>query len=268
MSLGYLTFPSIDPILVEIGPLAIRWYGMMYLIGFMFAMWLANRRADKPGSGWTRDQVSDLLFAGFLGVVLGGRIGYVLFYNFDLFLDNPLYLFKVWTGGMSFHGGLIGVITAMFWYAHKHNRTFFNVADFIAPLVPFGLGMGRLGNFINGELWGRTTDVPWAMIFPTGGPLPRHPSQLYEFFLEGVVLLIILNVFIRKPRPVGAVSGLFLFGYGSFRFIVEYFRQPDAQLGLFGGWISMGQILSLPMVVAGLLIMLWAYKCQPKSTAA
>ncbi|GAB3525656.1 MULTISPECIES: prolipoprotein diacylglyceryl transferase [Photobacterium] len=268
MSQGYLTFPNIDPILIEIGPLAIRWYGLMYLLGFVFAMWLANRRADKPGSGWTREQVSDLLFAGFLGVVLGGRIGYVLFYNFDLFLDNPLYLFKVWTGGMSFHGGLLGVITAMFWYAYKHGRTFFNVADFVAPLVPFGLGVGRLGNFINGELWGRTSDVPWAMVFPTGGPLPRHPSQLYEFFLEGLVLLIILNLFIRKPRPAGAVSGLFLFGYGSFRFIVEYFREPDAHLGLFGGWISMGQILSLPMVIGGLLMMLWAYKTQPRNTTA
>ncbi|MGF1713750.1 prolipoprotein diacylglyceryl transferase [Photobacterium chitinilyticum] len=268
MSQGYLTFPNIDPILIEIGPLAIRWYGLMYLLGFVFAMWLANHRADKPGSGWTREQVSDLLFAGFLGVVLGGRIGYVLFYNFDLFLDNPLYLFKVWTGGMSFHGGLLGVITAMFWYAHKQGRTFFNVADFVAPLVPFGLGVGRLGNFINGELWGRTSDVPWAMIFPTGGPLPRHPSQLYEFFLEGLVLLIILNIFIRKPRPAGTVSGLFLFGYGSFRFIVEYFREPDAHLGLFGGWISMGQILSLPMVIGGLLMMLWAYKTQTRNNPA
>ncbi|OAN14160.1 prolipoprotein diacylglyceryl transferase [Photobacterium jeanii] len=268
MSQGFITFPNIDPVLIEIGPLAIRWYGLMYLIGFIFAMWLANRRADKPNSGWTRDQVSDLLFAGFLGVVLGGRIGYVLFYNFELFLDNPLYLFQVWTGGMSFHGGLLGVITAMFWYARKNGRTFFGVADFVAPLVPFGLGMGRLGNFINGELWGRVTDVPWAMIFPTGGPLPRHPSQLYEFFLEGLVLLIILNIFIRKPRPAGAVSGLFLLGYGSFRFIVEYFREPDAHLGLFGGWISMGQILSLPMVIGGLLMMLWAYKTQPKGKTA
>ncbi|ELR66196.1 Prolipoprotein diacylglyceryl transferase [Photobacterium marinum] len=268
MSQGYLTFPNIDPVLIQIGPLAVRWYGLMYLLGFVFAMWLANRRADKPGSGWTREQVSDLLFAGFLGVVLGGRIGYVLFYNFDMFLANPLYLFKVWTGGMSFHGGLLGVITAMFWYGHKNGRTFFNVADFVAPLVPFGLGVGRLGNFINGELWGRTTDVPWAMVFPTGGPLPRHPSQLYEFFLEGVVLLIILNIFIRKPRPAGAVSGLFLFGYGSFRFIVEYFREPDAHLGLYGGWISMGQILSLPMVIGGLLMMLWAYKFQAKNKTA
>ncbi|HIF9154092.1 TPA: prolipoprotein diacylglyceryl transferase [Photobacterium damselae] len=265
---GYLTFPQIDPVLVQIGPLAIRWYGLMYLIGFAFAMWLANRRADQPGSGWTKDQVSDLLFAGFLGVVIGGRIGYVLFYNFDLFLANPLYLFKVWTGGMSFHGGLLGVITAMFWYGHKNGRTFFSIADFIAPLVPFGLGMGRLGNFINGELWGRVTDVPWAMIFPTGGPLPRHPSQLYEFLLEGVVLFIILNLFIRKPRPIGAVSGLFLLCYGSFRFFVEFFRQPDAQLGFFDGWLTMGQILSTPMILLGAAILIWAYKKKPESSAA
>ncbi len=265
---GYLTFPQIDPVLVQIGPLAIRWYGLMYLIGFAFAMWLANRRADQPGSGWTKDQVSDLLFAGFLGVVIGGRIGYVLFYNFDLFLANPLYLFKVWTGGMSFHGGLLGVITAMFWYGHRNGRTFFSIADFIAPLVPFGLGMGRLGNFINGELWGRVTDVPWAMIFPTGGPLPRHPSQLYEFLLEGVVLFIILNLFIRKPRPTGAVSGLFLLCYGSFRFFVEFFRQPDAQLGFFDGWLTMGQILSTPMILLGAAILIWAYKKKPESSAA
>ncbi len=260
MNQGYLTFPNIDPILFQIGPLAVRWYGLMYLFGFMFALWLANKRADKPNSGWTRDQVSDLLFTGFLGVVIGGRIGYVLFYNFGYFLDNPLYLFEVWTGGMSFHGGLLGVISAMLWYGYKNNRSFFTIADFVAPLVPFGLGAGRLGNFMNGELWGRVTDVPWAMVFPTGGPFPRHPSQLYEFALEGVVLFFILNWFIRKPRPLGAVSGLFLFGYGSFRFLVEYVRQPDAQLGLFGDWISMGQILSLPMVIGGLLMMLWAFK--------
>ncbi|HIH0994883.1 TPA: prolipoprotein diacylglyceryl transferase, partial [Vibrio cholerae] len=159
MPQGYLQFPNIDPVLFSIGPLAVRWYGLMYLVGFLFAMWLANRRADRAGSGWTREQVSDLLFAGFLGVVIGGRVGYVIFYNFDLFLADPLYLFKVWTGGMSFHGGLLGVITAMFWYARKNQRTFFGVADFVAPLVPFGLGMGRIGNFMNSELWGRVTDV-------------------------------------------------------------------------------------------------------------
>ncbi len=267
MSPEYLHLPAFDPVIFSIGPLAVRWYGLMYLIGFAFALWMANRRADKPGSGWTRDQVSDLLFAGFLGVVIGGRVGYVLFYNFELFLANPLYLFEVWTGGMSFHGGLLGVITAMFWYAKRHQRRFFAVADMIAPLVPFGLGMGRLGNFINGELWGRVTDVPWAMVFPNAGPLPRHPSQLYEFALEGVVLLIILNLFIRKPRPVGAVSGLFLVGYGCFRTLIEFFRQPDAQLGLFEGVISMGQILSLPMIILGLAIMIWAYR-QPVSKDA
>ncbi|CAH0541140.1 prolipoprotein diacylglyceryl transferase [Vibrio marisflavi] len=260
MSNGYMVFPHIDPVIVSLGPISIRWYGVMYLIGFAFAMWLANKRADKAGSGWTRDQVSDLLFAGFLGVVIGGRIGYVLFYNFDLFLQNPLYLFKVWDGGMSFHGGLLGVITAMFWYGRKNGRSFFSVADFIAPLVPFGLGMGRLGNFINGELWGRVTDVPWAMIFPQAGPLPRHPSQLYEFLLEGVLLLIILNVFIKKPRPIGAVSALFLFCYGCFRFFVEFFRQPDPQLGFYDHYFTMGQILSAPMIVVGAIMFVWAYK--------
>lgn len=260
MSQEYFHFPNIDPVLVSIGPVSIRWYGLMYLVGFAFALWLANRRADKPNSGWTRTQVSDLLFAGFLGVVIGGRIGYVLFYNLGLFLDDPLYLFKVWTGGMSFHGGLIGVITAMAWYAYRNGRTFFGVADFIAPLVPFGLGMGRLGNFMNGELWGRVTDVPWAMIFPNAGALPRHPSQLYELALEGIVLFCILNWFVRKPRPLGAVSGLFLLGYGTFRFLVEFVREPDEQLGLFDGVISMGQILSTPMILIGALLMIWAYR--------
>ncbi|MGF1710461.1 prolipoprotein diacylglyceryl transferase [Vibrio kagoshimensis] len=264
MSQGFIEFPNIDPVLIELGPIAVRWYGLMYLVGFMFAMWLANRRADKPNSGWTREQVSDLLFAGFLGVVIGGRVGYVLFYNFDLFLQDPLYLFKVWTGGMSFHGGLLGVISAMFWYARKNGRPFFGVADFIAPLVPFGLGMGRLGNFMNSELWGRVTDVPWGIVFPNGGPLPRHPSQLYEMALEGIVLFLILNWFIRKPRPLGSVSGLFLMGYGSFRFLVEYVREPDAHLGLFGDFISMGQILSLPMVILGALMVAWAYKSNSK----
>ncbi|GLO61798.1 prolipoprotein diacylglyceryl transferase [Vibrio sp. MACH09] len=264
MPQGFIEFPQIDPVLVSIGPLSVRWYGLMYLFGFLFAMWLANRRADKKGSGWTREQVSDLLFLGFLGVVIGGRVGYVFFYQFSAFLDDPLYLFKVWTGGMSFHGGLLGVISAMGWYAYKNGRTFFNVADFIAPLVPFGLGLGRLGNFMNDELWGRVTDVSWAVLFPSGGFLPRHPSQLYEFALEGVLLFIILNIYIRKPRPAGAVSGLFLLGYGVFRFIVEYFREPDDHLGLFGDFISMGQILSSPMIIFGVLLITWAYRSDKK----
>lgn len=286
MSNSYLAFPKFDPIIFSIGPVSLHWYGLMYLVGFVFAMWLAVRRANKPSSGWTKDEVENLLYAGFLGVFVGGRVGYVLFYNLPLFLDNPLYLFKVWDGGMSFHGGLMGVILVMLWYARRTRRTFFQVSDFIAPLIPFGLGAGRLGNFINGELWGRvTTDTPWAMLFPSSrsedmaivtvdpkllpllneyGVLPRHPSQLYELLLEGVVLFIILNLFIRKPRPMGAVSGLFLIGYGAFRIIVEAFRQPDAQLGLFDGVISMGQILSVPMVVAGIIMMTWAYRRRPQ----
>jgi len=268
MAQGFIEFPQIDPILVSIGPLSIRWYGLMYLFGFMFAIWLANKRADKPDSGWNREQVSDLLFAGFLGVVVGGRVGYVLFYQIDFFLENPLYLFKVWTGGMSFHGGLLGVISAMAWYGYRNKRTFFGIADFVAPLVPFGLGLGRLGNFMNDELWGRVTNVSWAILFPSGGYLPRHPSQLYEAFLEGVVLFVILNIFIRKSRPAGAVSGLFLIGYGVFRFVVEYFREPDEQLGLFGDFISMGQILSSPMIIIGVLMMIWAYKTESHTEKA
>ncbi|MFQ2374860.1 prolipoprotein diacylglyceryl transferase [Aeromonas caviae] len=260
---GYWVFSQIDPVAFSLGPLSVRWYGLMYLFGFAFAMWLAGRRADAPNSGWTRDEVSDLLFYGFLGVILGGRIGYVLFYNFDLFLADPTYLFKIWTGGMSFHGGLIGVITAMIWFAHKTQRHFFTVADFVAPLIPFGLGVGRIGNFMNGELWGRVTDVPWAIIFPEAGPEPRHPSQLYQFALEGVVLFIILNLFWRKHPPRGAISGMFLLFYGLFRFLVEFVRQPDSQLGLYFNEISMGQILSTPMIVVGAL-MVWAAYKQPR----
>lgn len=257
---GYWVFSQIDPVAFSLGPLSVRWYGLMYLFGFAFAMWLAGRRADAPNSGWTRNEVSDLLFYGFLGVILGGRVGYVLFYNFDLFLADPTYLFKIWTGGMSFHGGLIGVIAAMIWFAHKTKRHFFTVADFVAPLIPFGLGVGRIGNFLNGELWGRITDVPWAIIFPEAGPEPRHPSQLYQFALEGVVLFIILNLFWRKNPPRGAISGMFLLFYGLFRFLVEFVRQPDSQLGLYFQEISMGQILSTPMIIAGALMIWVAYK--------
>ncbi|CAM4085752.1 prolipoprotein diacylglyceryl transferase [Pseudoalteromonas ostreae] len=262
-----LEFPEIDPIIFTVGPLSVRWYGLMYLIGFAFAMWWANRQAAKPGSGWTKEQVSDLLFYGMLGVILGGRIGYVLFYQFSYFLENPLYLFRIDQGGMSFHGGTLGVITAICVFAWTRKKQLLAVGDFVAPLVPVGLLAGRIGNFINGELWGRTTDVPWAMVFPNGGPLARHPSQLYEAFLEGFVLFIILYVFTKKPRPAGSVGGLFLLCYGVFRFCVEYVREPDAQLGLFADFISMGQILSLPMVIAGLGLIIWAYK-KPQPAVA
>lgn len=258
MSDTHYTLPVINPSIVEWGFFSPKWYGLMYLVAFVAAYWLANRRIDRIG--WTKEQLSDMLFYGFLGVILGGRLGYVFFYQFGLFLEDPLYLFKIWTGGMSFHGGLLGVLAALWYSARKHGRTFLQVGDFVAPIVPLGLGAGRIGNFINAELWGRTSDVPWAIIFPGAGSEPRHPSQLYEFALEGVVLFIAVWLFSAKPRPTGAVGGLFLFGYGTFRFIVEYFREPDAHIGLYGGIISQGQILSLPMVIGGLLLMIWAYK--------
>ena len=266
MTEQFLQFPVIDPIIFSIGPGALRWYGMMYLVGFLGAMLIANKAADNSNGVWTRNEVSDLLFYGFLGVILGGRIGYVFFYQFDYFLAEPLYLFKIWTGGMSFHGGLLGVITAIFLFAKSRNKSFLQVGDFVAPLVPIGLGMGRLGNFINAELWGRQTDVPWAMVFPTDSlQVPRHPSQLYEFFLEGVVLFVILYFVSRKPRSLGLASGTFLIGYGVFRTIVEFFREPDAHLGLYFSFISKGQILSIPMILGGILIIYLGHLSQEKS---
>ncbi len=266
MTEQFLQFPVIDPIIFSIGPVALRWYGMMYLIGFVAAMFIANKAADKSQGLWTREQVSDLLFYGFLGVILGGRVGYVLFYQFDYFLSDPLYLFQIWQGGMSFHGGLIGVIIAIYVFSRKSNKPFLAVGDFVAPLVPIGLATGRLGNFINAELWGRQTDVPWAMVFPTDSlQVPRHPSQLYEFFLEGVVLFIILYVITRKPRTLGLASGSFLIGYGIFRTIVEFFREPDAHLGLYFSFISKGQILSLPMILVGMLVIYLGYLSQEKA---
>ncbi len=255
---GHLAFPSIDPIIFEIGPLALRWYGLMYLVGFAAAYWLASRRL--PRTQWSKDELSDLLFYCFVGVIIGGRFGYVMFYNFSVFLDSPLYLFKIWEGGMSFHGGCIGVIAAAYIYSRIKHWQFLAVGDFIAPLVPIGLGAGRIGNFINGELWGRTTDVPWAFVFPNAGPEPRHPSQLYEFFLEGLVLFVILWVYSKKPRPVGSVGGLFLLGYGTFRFIIEFYREPDAHLGLYDIGLSQGQLLCVPMILAGLGLIAYAFK--------
>lgn len=261
MNDSYFVLPIIDPAIFTIGPISLRWYGLMYLIGFVGAFWLANKRLSR--TNWTKEQLSDMLFWGFLGVILGGRIGYVFFYQFPTFMEDPVYLFKIWTGGMSFHGGLIGVICALWIFARKTQSHFLTVGDFVAPLVPLGLGAGRIGNFINAELWGRTSDVPWAMIFHTDPQgLPRHPSQLYEFALEGIALFLILWFFSSKPRPRGAVSGLFLLGYGSFRFIIEYFREPDKHLGLYHDFISRGQILSLPMIMGGLALIIWAYQTK------
>ena len=261
----FLQFPVIDPIIFSIGPVSLRWYGTMYLIGFVAALILANKAADRSHGLWSKEQVSDLLFYGFLGVVLGGRFGYVLFYQFDYFLSDPLYLLKIWQGGMSFHGGLLGVIVAIFIFARKTQKSFLMVGDFVAPLVPIGLGMGRLGNFINAELWGRETDVPWAMVFPTDQlQLARHPSQLYEFALEGVVLFAILYIISRKTQRLGLASGVFLIGYGVFRSFVEFFREPDAHLGLYFSFISKGQILSIPMILGGIVIIYIGYLSQQK----
>ena len=264
-----LALPEIDPVIFEIGPifgigpLALRWYGLMYLIGFVAAFWLASRRLSR--TTWTKDELSDLLFYCFIGVIIGGRIGYVFFYSFSSFLDNPLYLFKIWEGGMSFHGGCAGVIFAAWAYSKVKGWSFLMVGDFIAPLVPIGLGAGRIGNFINGELWGRITDVPWAFVFPNAGPEARHPSQLYEFFLEGAVLFVVLWLYSARPRPVGSVGGLFLLGYGVFRFIVEFYRQPDEHLGLYDIGLSQGQLLCIPMILAGIALVIYANKKRPVS---
>jgi len=253
-------YPDINPVAVKIGPIKIYWYGIMYVVAFAMAWGLAVFRARKPGSGWSRHQITDLIFYCALGVIVGGRIGYMFFYNFSGFIHNPLTIFQIWDGGMSFHGGLIGVMISLIIFAKKTHRHFFAVWDFVVPLAPLGLAAGRLGNFINGELWGRITTIPWGMIYPQAGALPRHPSELYEFFMEGIVLFIIIWWYSAKPRPRMAVSGLFLICYGMFRFMLELFRQPDPQLGFVAfGWLTMGQLLSIPMILGGTILMYCAY---------
>ena len=289
-----ITYPNINPVAFHIGSLPVYWYGFMYLIGFVGAWLLGNYRARHSQGVWTTEQVSDLIFYGALGVVIGGRVGYMVFYNFSTLIDSPLSLFRTWEGGMSFHGGLLGVLIAMGFMARRFHKSFFDITDFLAPLAPLGLAAGRLGNFINGELWGRATDVPWGMVFPRVDNLVRHPSQLYEFFLEGVVMFIVLWCYSAKKWPNtpianevaarrevvsnrsvqivhedceqpkqrscnfigdGRVSALFLLLYGCFRFIVEYFREPDAQWGLvLFNSMSMGQLLSIPLVLFGMIL--------------
>jgi phosphatidylglycerol:prolipoprotein diacylglycerol transferase len=269
-----LTYPEIDPVALSLGPLKIHWYGLMYLVAFA-AFWALGRwRASRPGSGWTAQMVDDALFYGVVGVIVGGRLGYMLFYGFDQILADPLNLFKVWQGGMAFHGGLLGVLIAMWLFARRHGRRFFEITDFIAPLVPAGLLAGRIGNFINAELWGHATTLPWGMQVPclrvpeqcAGLTLedlspPLHPSQLYEAGLEGLALFLIVWVFSSRPRPTMAVSGLFLLCYGVFRFGVEFVRVPDTQLGYLDfDWLTMGQVLSLPMMAFGVLLLALAYR--------
>jgi len=258
-----LIHPQFDPVALHLGPLAIRWYGLMYLLGFLQFMALGHLRARQNVlHGWLPRDVDDLLFYGVLGVVIGGRLGQVLFYEPAYYFAHPLEIVAVWKGGMSFHGGFLGVLAAMAWFGYKTGRTFFQVTDFIAPLVPLGLLTGRIGNFINGELWGRVADpsLPWAMVFPQVDDLPRHPSQLYQAGMEGLLLFLILWFYSAKSRPRRAVSAVFLVGYGTFRWLGEYFREPDA--GVFGHsyFVSMGQWLSLPMIVIGLLMLVHAYR--------
>ncbi len=271
-----IVYPDIDPVVVALGPVKIHWYGMMYLIAFASVWWLGKRRASQPHSIMRPDQIDDLVFYGALGAVLGGRIGSVFFYNIDSFINDPLYLLKIWQGGMSFHGGFMGVLIAMEWYRRKIGCSFFQLTDFIAPLIPLGLAAGRLGNFINAELWGAPGTVPWAMKlsceqFPPdryvdfAGPLcfsPRHPSQLYEMIFEGLLLFILLWLISAKPRPVMTVSGYFLMLYGVARTGVEFIRLPDAHIGylLNTDWLTKGIVLSVPMIIFGIGFIIFAHR--------
>ena len=272
--------PQFDPVLISIGPLAIRWYALSYIVGFMLFLWLGRRGIAQGNTLFTREMLDDFLTWGILGVIIGGRLGYVLFYKFSTYIDHPLDIFKVWEGGMSFHGGFLGVLAAMWLFSRKYKISFLKTMDFVAPLVPLGLASGRIGNFINGELWGRVTDINafWAMGFPQAhyedveaaahnplwaewlqqyAMLPRHPSQLYQFALEGICLFIVLWIFSKKTRPDGQIASLFLAGYGFFRFLAEFARQPDDYLGLLTLGLSMGQWLSVPMIVLGAIGFVW-----------
>ena len=262
-----LTHPNFDPVALQIGPLAIHWYGVMYVLSFIGVYLLWNYRIKAYSSitdnKWNSDAVSDLIFYGALGAVIGGRLGYVLFYKPGYYLSHPLEIVFVNQGGMSFHGGLLGVIVALWLFSRKINLSFMSVADFVAPVAPLGLFFGRMGNFVNQELWGKTTDVPWGMVFTNGGDLPRHPSMLYEAFLEGLLLLFVLWWFAREKRPIGMLSGLFLIGYSASRMLVELVRVPDEHLQyLLFDWVTMGQILSLPMMVVGFALVIWSMRSK------
>jgi phosphatidylglycerol:prolipoprotein diacylglycerol transferase len=255
-----MTFPHIDPVFLRLGPLEFRWYGLMYICGFLAAYFIILAGVKRKGLPLIKDDVADLIFTVALGIILGGRLGYILFYNLSYYLAHPMKLLAVWEGGMSFHGGLAGAILAGLYFIRKHKLSFYKLADVGFLAGPVGLGLGRIGNFINGELYGRVTDLPWGMVFPGGGPLPRHPSQLYEAFLEGLVMFIILYVISRKVPRDGVVFWSFIGLYGLFRFLVEFVREPDEQLGFLFGTLSMGQLLSLPMFLLGAAMVVRCYR--------
>ena len=255
-----------DPVAISIFGWAVHWYGLMYVMAFVSAWWLARLQTKRHYQDWNYEQIDDLLFYGGMGVILGGRVGYVLFYSFPDFISNPVMIFQVWKGGMSFHGGLLGVLAAMVLFNRKYKKGYFNILDFGAPLIPLGLGFGRIGNFINGELWGKPTDLPWGMKFPTVDMLPRHPNPLYEAILEGAVLFIILWWFSSKPRARMSTIAVFFIGYGIFRFMIEFVRVPDAHLGYIAwDWLTMGQILTLPLIVIG-LVLIWLVQKNSKAS--
>ena len=260
-----LAYPEIDPVALALGPIKIHWYGLTYLAGLLFAWWLAKRQCRRPGAVWREEWVDDLIFYAAIGIVIGGRLGYVFFYGFDRFIEDPLWALRVWEGGMAFHGGLLGVIAAVAYLSQTRQVAVGDLLDFVAPLAPIGLALGRLGNFIGQELWGRAATVPWAMIFPKDPlQIPRHPSQLYQFALEGVLLFVIVYLFSRRPRPRWSVGGLFLLGYGLMRFTAEFFREPDSHIGIDAfGWMTRGQILCVPMIVMGLYLLWLAYSRKP-----
>ena len=255
--------PEIDPVAIQLGPLKVHWYGLMYLMGFASSWWVGQWRAKHIDKNWKPEEIGDLIFYFALAIIIGGRLGYVVFYNPAYYLSHPLEVFYIWTGGMSFHGGMLGGLVGFYLYARHTNRHMLQAVDFGVMMVPLGLLFGRLGNFINQELWGKVTDLPWGMVFRSGGPLPRHPSMLYEAFLEGVVLFIVLWLFMHKPRPLGVATGMAIMLYGIFRSLVEFVRVPDAHIGYLAfDWVTMGHVLSLPMIVGGGTLIWWAYKRQ------
>lgn len=255
-----MNFPAIDPVFLRLGPLQFRWYGLMYVVGFIISYFVIRNEARRRSLDLTSEGVADMIFAAALGVVLGGRLGYVLFYDLATYLANPLKIFAIWQGGMSFHGGFAGVVIAIIWFSRSRNLSVVQLFDLAALATPIGLGLGRIGNLINGELYGRVTTVSWGIVFPDGGPLPRHPSQLYEAFLEGLLLFILIKLAVRRFDKPGIAMATFLAGYGLFRTIVEFFRQPDQQLGLFMGFFSMGQLLSIPLFIGGAGLFVWIWK--------